>query len=46
MMGIFTECIVEDAALVSPNALGYSVLHGPETATGEPATGQISLTYR
>jgi hypothetical protein len=32
----FTESVVEDAALAWLKALGYSVLHGPDIAAGEP----------
>ncbi len=33
-MTSFTESIVEDAALAWLEALGYSVLHGPDIAAG------------
>ncbi len=33
----FTESIVEEAALGWLEALGYSVLHGPQIAAGQPA---------
>ena len=36
MSGAFTESIVENAALGWLDALGYSVLHGTDIATGEP----------
>ena len=35
-MTTFTESIVEDAALAWLEALGYSVLYGPDIAAGEP----------
>lgn len=31
-----SESVVEDAALAWLEALGYSVLHGPDIAVGEP----------
>jgi len=34
----FTESIVEESALAWLETLGYSVLHGPDIAIGEPAT--------
>ena len=37
-MTAFTESIVEEAALAWLEALGYSVLHGPKVAAGEPGT--------
>jgi type I restriction enzyme R subunit len=36
-MGGFNESAVEEAALAWLKALGYSVLHGPDIAAGEPA---------
>jgi hypothetical protein len=36
----FTESIVEDASLAWLEALGYSVLHGPEIAAGMTAVEQ------
>ena len=35
MANNFTESIVEDAALVWLESLGYSVKHGPEIAPGK-----------
>jgi len=32
--GSFTESVVEDAALASPESLGYAIKHGPEIAPG------------
>jgi type I restriction enzyme R subunit len=37
MSAKFTESIVEEAALSWFGELGYSVVHGPEIAEGEPA---------
>ncbi|MEJ5309969.1 MAG: type I restriction endonuclease subunit R [Anaerolineae bacterium] len=47
----FTESIVEDAALAWLAELGYTVLHGPEIAPGEPFAerddyGQVVLAAR
>ena len=36
-MSTFTESVVEEAALVWLELLGYAVLHGPDIAPGEPA---------
>ena len=36
MTNSFTESVVEDAALEWFGELGYSILHGPEIAPGEP----------
>jgi len=33
-MGVFTESIVEEAALAWLQVLGYAVLHGPDIAAG------------
>jgi len=35
-MTVFTESIVEEAALAWLESLGYAVLHGPDIAAGEP----------
>jgi len=35
-MSIFTEPVVEDAALASLEALGYQCYTGPDIAIGEP----------
>jgi type I restriction enzyme R subunit len=45
-MSAFTESIVEDAALAWLEALGYSVLHGPEIAYGEPSAERTDPNYR
>jgi len=47
----FTESIVEEAALAWLQSLGYSILHGPDIAPGEPFTerddyGQVVLERR
>jgi type I restriction enzyme R subunit len=42
----FTESIVEEAALGWLEALGYSVLHGPAIAVGEPAAERGDPNYR
>ena len=39
----FTESEVEDAALAWFEALGYTILHGPEIAPGEPAAERDSF---
>ena len=45
-MTAFTESIVEEAALAWLEALGYSVLHGPEIAVGEPGAERGDPNYR
>jgi|CXWL01.1.fsa_nt_gi type I restriction enzyme R subunit len=42
----FTESIVEDAALAWLGSLGYTVLHGPDIAAGEPAAERSDPNYR
>ena len=42
----FTESVVEDAALSWLEELGYSVLHGPEIAAGEPGAERSDPGYR
>ena len=42
----FTESIVEDAALAWLEALGYTVLHGPAIAVGEPGAERSDPAYR
>lgn len=34
---LFTESVVEEVALAWLGELGYSVLHGPDIAAGEPS---------
>lgn len=45
MNSTFTESIVEDAALACLQALEYTVLHGPDIAAGEPASGRSDPNY-
>src|SRR5687768_14330493 len=45
-MAAFTESVVEDAALDWLEALGYTVLHGPGMAAGEPAAERSDPNYR
>jgi type I restriction enzyme R subunit len=42
----FTESLVESAALAWLKALGYTVLHGPDIAAGEPAAERSDENYR
>jgi len=42
----FTESVVEDATLAWLETLGYSVLHGPDIAAGEPAAERSDPNYR
>src|SRR5438876_5739886 len=42
----FTESIVEDAALAWLEALGYTVLHGPDIAAGMPGAERRDPNYR
>ncbi|MFZ2509430.1 MAG: type I restriction endonuclease, partial [Steroidobacteraceae bacterium] len=43
---IFTESVVEAAALAWLEALGYAVLHGPDIAAGEPGAERSDPNYR
>lgn len=45
-MGKFTESDVEEAALEWLEALGYTILHGPEIAAGEPDAERDDSGYR
>lgn len=50
-MSAFTESVVEDAALAWLESLGYTILHGPKIAPGEPFAerddyGQVVLEGR
>ena len=45
-MSNFTESIVEDAALDWLHALGYTILHGPDIAFGQPAAERVDPAYR
>jgi type I restriction enzyme R subunit len=42
----FAESVVEDAAQEWLEALGYTVLHGPEIASGEPGGERTDTNYR
>ena len=42
----FAESVVEEATLAWLDSLGYSVLHGPDIATGEPAAERTDPNYR
>jgi type I restriction enzyme R subunit len=42
----FTESIVEQAALAWFESLGYSVLHGPDIAVGEPGAERFDPNYQ
>ena len=42
----FSESVVEDATLGWLESLGYSVLHGPDIAVGEPAAERSDPNYR
>ena len=46
MTTAFTESVVEDAALAWLAGLGYTVLHGPEIAVGEPSAERGDPNYR
>jgi len=45
-MSNFTESVVEEAALEWLEGLGYTVLHGPEIAAGEPGAERTDPGYR
>ena len=45
-MTTFTESVVEEAALAWLEALGYTVLHGPDIAVGEPTAERTDPTFR
>ncbi len=45
-MSAFTEFVVEDAALAWLEGLGYTVLHGPDIAAGEPGAERSDPSYR
>lgn len=42
----FTESIVEEAALIWLEALGYAELHGPEIAADMPGAERSDRNYR
>jgi len=41
-MPAFTESVVEEAALAWLEGLGYTILHGPDIAHGEPFAERIA----
>lgn len=45
-MSRFAESVVEEAALAWLQSLGYSVLHGPDIAAGEPGAERSDPNYR
>ena len=45
-MSKFTESVVEEATLDWLSGLGYTVLHGPDIAAGEPAAERDDSGYR
>jgi type I restriction enzyme R subunit len=45
-MSVFTESIVEDAALAWLQGLGYAVVHGPEIAADMPGAERSDPNYR
>jgi type I restriction enzyme R subunit len=45
-MPAFSESVVEDAALAWLEALGYTVLHGPDIAAAEPGAERSDPEYR
>jgi type I restriction enzyme R subunit len=45
-MAGFTESVVEEATLDWLSGLGYSVLHGPDIAVGQPAAERSDPGYR
>ncbi len=45
-IGTFTESVVEEATLDWLAALGYTVLHGPDIAAGEPVAERDDSGYR
>lgn len=44
-MSNFSESVVEEAALEWLQALGYTILHGPDIAAGEPAAERTGPDY-
>ena len=40
-MSTFTESVVEQAALAWLHDLGYTIIHGPDIAPGEPFAEQF-----
>ena len=45
-MSPFAESVVEDAALAWLEALGYTVVHGPDIAVGQPAAERRDPAFR
>ena len=45
-MTVFTESVVEEAALTWLDSLGYAVLHGPDIAVGETGAERSDSSYR
>jgi type I restriction enzyme R subunit len=43
---LFTESVVEEAALAWLGELGYTILHGPDLAVGEPGAERTDGQYR
>jgi type I restriction enzyme R subunit len=41
MTATFTESVVEEAALAWLESLGYSILHDPDIAPGEPLAERL-----
>ena len=41
-----SESVIEQAALAWLESLGYTVLHGPEIAAGEPGAERTDPGYR
>lgn len=46
IMGQSTESVVEDAALAWLEPLGYTELHGPTIAVGEPGAERTGPNFR
>jgi len=46
MTKTITESVVEDAALAWMEALGYTIIHGPNIAAGEPDAERTDPNYR
>ena len=42
-MSVFTESIVEDAALAWLGSLGYKVLHGPDIVASDAGTERRNM---
>ena len=46
MQSTFAESVVEEAGLAWLEALGYTILHGPDIAVGEPNAERSDPSYR